>query len=281
MAKKADGKMTAPVKKGGSGAKKSPVETPPRAHVTATYFAERSFKWGAGTLGKDAGYLHGSVAISPADLGPSPMYGRIFDLGFRRSMTQLQEYGVLRRAGHSFHTERESTPFSYLVHGKITEGSSSTSLIGVEAHTYGAVTVYFREETKAATIDELLGWWIYGSMWMALAVHALLGTRGPAHAAVLVDLAGVADLPTPTSGRLVTSLHGPFALEPPLVEDEDAAHRWARKPAEAPLTSIRADILQQSLGRRWVLDAGEEGEWTPWDARQSVAYGRSVPTKRR
>jgi hypothetical protein len=41
MAKKADGKMTAPVKKGGSGAKKSPVETPPRAHVTATYFAER------------------------------------------------------------------------------------------------------------------------------------------------------------------------------------------------------------------------------------------------
>jgi hypothetical protein len=241
----------------------------------ASHFAQLSFDWGRGMPADEGGgYLHGSVAISCADMG---CYGRVFDSVFQRSVDQLQERNILRRDGHTFHTHHDWTRSSYLVHGNITRVGDSSSFIGVEVHAYGAVTVYFREYTKAATLDDLLGWWINSAWWMGLEVHALLGTSGPAYAAVLVDLAGVSDiLPAepysipPTWDSLVKSTHGPF-----LVEDH-----WHNRAAKT-LASVRADFLRESGGRRSPRKADEESAWDPSKTRERLGGGRRTAPKRR
>jgi hypothetical protein len=243
----------------------------------AGHFARLSYDWGSGMPADEGGYLHGSVAISCTDKGS---YDRVFDPVFQRSVAQLQERNILRRGGHYFHTHEDRTRGSYLVYGSITDPGHSSSFIGVEVHAYGAVGVYFREYTKAATLDELLGWWIYCAWWMGLEVHALLGTSGPAYAAVLVDLAGISDLSVPpTGGSLVTSIHGPFPLESG-DDGQDARFYWNKRATET-LASVRADLLRASGGRRLPGNTDEESAWK--DAYQRMGGGRFVgfPAKRR
>jgi hypothetical protein len=264
--------------------------------ATASHFARLSYDWGSGMPVNEDGYLHGSVAISCADIGPTSSYGRVFDSDFQRSLAQLQEGGILRRGGHRFDTHHDWTRSSYLVYGNITSGSSVPSFIGVEVHTYGAVSVYFREYTKAATIDELVGWWIYGAWWMALEVQALLGTSGPAHAAILVDLAGVSDLPVRQRPWLVTSLYGPFPLWSAKSDDEldpmralaggDEEKRyyeryhWPMDAAETQIAFVRADLLRKSAGTDRLGEVDEERDWTPWDVRSRLGHGRQTDPPR-
>jgi hypothetical protein len=237
----------------------------------ASHFARLSFDWGSGMPANEGDYVHGSVAISCADIGS---YGRVFDSVFQKSVAQLQERNILRRDGHKFQTHHDWTRSSYLVHGNIANPGYSSSFIGVEVHAYGVVSVYFREYTKAATLDELVGWWIYSAWWMGLEVHALLGTSGPAYAAVLVDLAGISDRSVPPMGRsLVKSTHGPFPLESG--DGQDAKFYWNKRAAET-LASVRADILEESIGTRLPGNADEDSAWTPWDAWKRLAGGRST-----
>lgn len=243
----------------------------------AVEFARLSFDWGSGMPANAGAYIHGSVAIACADKGS---YDKVFDSDFQSSVAQLQERNILRRGGHVFHTHEDRTRGSYLVYGSITDPGHSSSFIGVEVHTYGAVSVYFREYTTAATLDELLGWWIYCGWWMGLEVHALLGTSGPAYAAVLVDLTGVADLLAPsTGGSLVTSIDGPFPLESG-DHGQDARYYWNKRATQA-LASVRADILRASGGRRLPGNADDENAWK--DAYQRMGRGRvtAFPAKRR
>ena len=240
-------------------------------------FARLSFDWGRGMPADAGGYVQGSVAIACADRGS---YEKVFDPAFQRAVAQLQERNILRRGGHYFHTHEDRTRGSYLVYGSITEHRHSSSFIGVEVHSYGAVGVYFREYTKAATIDELLGWWIYCAWWMGLEVLALLGASGPAYATVLVDIAGVSDLSVPPTGAsLVASKHGPFPLE--FGDDrQDARFYWTKRATET-LASVRADLLRPSGERRPPENTDEESAWK--DAYQRLGNGRVAesPAQRR
>jgi hypothetical protein len=230
----------------------------------AGHFARLSFDWGSGMPATDGDYVHGSVAIACADKGS---YDKVFDPDFQDSVALLQEQNNLRRAGHYFHDKHDRTRGSYLVYGEITDAGHSTSFIGVEVHDYGAVSVYFREYTKAATIDELVGFWINGAWWIGLQVHDLLGTSGPAYATVLVDVAEVSDLSVPPSGgSLVKLTYGPFSLE-------DDLHHWHERAAKT-LPSVRADILRESGGRRLPQNADEETAWDPWATRERLGPGR-------
>ena len=252
-----------------------------RIGPTATHFARLSYDWGVGITGGRAsytiegvtipadelGYLQGSVAISCPDIGPTSSYGRVFDSDFQDSVTQLQERGgILRRDGHYFHTRKEWTRSSYMVYGEITKGDLFTpSFIGVEVHDYGAVSVYFKEYTNNASIDELVGWWIFGALRMGLEIHALLGTSGPAHAAVLFEGAGVIDHSHRGQGSL---LHGPFSLLPPKREGEDEEERydWPRIAARREIFPIGAHILGRAVD--------EERKWPPWSAHERLGSGR-------
>jgi hypothetical protein len=189
-------------------------------------------------------------------------YGRVFDSNLQRSVDSLQEENILRRGGHRFGTRQDQTPSSYLVYGTITqEGGWSPSFVGVEVHTYGAASVYFRECTSAATIDELMGWWVYGAWRIALEVHALLGTSGPAHAAVLIDPAGISDPSLPRRrNSLVMALHGPFPLRPGGSKEEQSD--WAQREAGARIAAVRADILRKSIGRAELAKLDVETDWT-------------------
>jgi hypothetical protein len=258
--------------KSGLRTEDSPRVTPGRVRATAGHFVRRSYAWGVARPGKKGDFIQGSVAISRPDLGPTSIYGAIFDPEFQRSVTNFQEQNILRRGGHSFRAERDWSQSSYLVYGTITEDGSSPSFIGVEANTYGAVTVYFREYTKASTIDELVAWWIFGALWMGFSVHALIGTSGPVHAAVLVDLANVSDISVPNERSQVVSMHGPISLEPP--ESEDPGYDWGVGPALRLIGSVRADLLRQSTGKPWLRAVDEETNWTADKARRSIANGR-------
>lgn len=247
---------------------------------SAGQVARLSFDWGSRMPAIERDYVHGSVAMACAD---DRQLQQVFDPEFQSSVAQLQERNILRRGGHTFRTQHDRTRGSYLVYGSITNTGYSPSFIGVEVHPYGAVGVYFREYTKAATIDELLGWWIYGAWWMALEVLALLGTNGSAYAAVLVDLAGVSGvsgLSVPrTGGSLVTSLNGPFPLEFG-DERQDARFYWNKRATET-LASVRADIVRASGGRPQPGNTDEESAWK--DAYERIGGGRFVgfPDQRR
>ena len=253
--------------------------------ATASHFAQLSFDWGRGILPDDGDYLHGSFAISCADTGPSFSYRGVFNPDFQWEVRMLQERQILRRGGHSFDGHQDWTRDSYLVYGHITETGNSTSFIGVEAHTYGAVSVYFREYTMGGTLDEIVGWWIYGAWRIGLIVHALLGTTGPAHAAVMVDRAGVSDLSVPDQVSPVRAEHGPFPLWTGKGEDlnslHDGLYDWARDAAEAGVAPIRADMRRNSTGTGWRRRGqqernltDEERNWTPVDVWDRLALGR-------
>ncbi len=253
--------------------------------ATASHFARLSFDWGRGIRPDDGGYVHGSLAISCADTGPSFSYGGVFSPDFQWGVRMLQEQQILRRGGHRFNGHQDWISDSYLVYGDITETGYCSSFIGVEAHTYGAVSIYFREYTMDATLDEIVGWWIYGAWRIGLIVHALLGTTGPAHAAVMVDPAGISDLSVPDHESLVTAEHGPFPLWPGKGEDwyslPDGLQDWARDAAEADVAAIRADMRRESTGTDWRRRrhqernlTDEERNWTPLDVWDRLALGR-------
>jgi hypothetical protein len=255
-----------------------------QVRATASHFAQLSFDWGRGIRLDDGGYVHGSLAISCADTGPSLSYGGVFSPDFQWAVRMLQEQQILRRGAHSFDTHQYWTRNSYLVYGDLTEGGKCPSFIGVEAHTYGAVSVYFREYTVDATLDEMVGWWFYNAWRMALIVHGLLGTTGPAHAAMMVDSAGISDLSVPDYLSLLTAEHGPLPLWPGKGEDwrslHDALYKWASDSAEAGVVQVRAD-MRRSIGadrmRRGRPESdlvGEEHNWTPEDVWERLDLGR-------
>jgi hypothetical protein len=266
---------------------------PSRGRPTARHFARLSYAWGIGMTANrgsyligsaeipadEGGYLQGSLAISCPDIGPTASYGRVFDSNFQESVADLQERNILRPGGYQFERHEEWTHSSYLVYGELIQGSFTPSFVGVEAHAYGAVSVYFKEYTKAATIDELVGWWIFNSLWMGLEVHVRLGTTGPVHVAVLFDRAGVQDMPDRVWSSPVVSLYGPFSLLPVKgdedeEEDEWERYHWPKSAAIREIASVRAALLRESFGRRWAGDANEERDWTPGPAQDRLRTGR-------
>jgi hypothetical protein len=267
---------------------------------TASHFARLSYAWGTGMTANRGSYeidgvrgifmpedrsdyLQGSVAVSCPDIGPTTSYGRVFDLDFQRSVALLQERNILRRGGHSFHTREAWTRSSYLVYGEIVQHYMAASYIGVEVHDYGAVSVYFKEYTSDATLDEVVGWWVLGALWMALEVHTLLGTTGSVHAAVLFNDACLSDSSDKGLRKLPRSpfysdyniglkwlLHGPFSLLPPEREDEDGEERyhWPWEAAARELIPIGTSILGKG--------PDESGDWSPWSARDRLGGGRDI-----
>ena len=208
-------------------------------------------------------------------------------MDFQHSVARLQEQGILRRDGHSFNTREAWTRSSYLVYGEIVKHYTTASYIGVEVHDYGAVSVYFKEYTSDVTLDEVVGWWVFGALWMALEIHTLLGTIGSVHATVLFNDACLSNSSDKGLSKLSRSpfysdyviglnwlLHGPFSLLPPEREDEDEEerYRWPREAAERELIPIGTSILGNS--------PDESGHWPPWSARQRLGRGRDTnPTQ--
>jgi hypothetical protein len=226
-------------------------------------------------------YIDGSIAVSPSPgpgLGPSSIYLGVFDPDFQDAVTQHQEDPIFRRDGFFFHDHRQTTDHSFLVYGDIMKYEYCTSFIGVEAHLYGAVSVYFREYTKAATIDELVGWWILRAWWMALEVHWILGTVGDGHLAVLFNPSNLSDIPAPKSAR-VQSEYGPFPLTnyaPPRSWGWGAARSnessKAKKFVKTKIASIRAEVLRELIGDNVRADV----TWTSSEVEERLGRGRAL-----
>lgn len=279
--------------------------------ATASHFARLSYLWGRGLpavpgrvrsrdelayrpLKAYSAYVDGSVAVSPSPgPGPTSIYLGVFDPNFQTSVARLQEDPIFRRSGHTFHNNHSSTGISYLEYGELERGDCYPMFVGVEANLYGAVSVYFREYTKAATIDELV-WWICRAWWMAMEVHWLLGTSGDGHLAVVSKSAVLSDLPTDKSGHLELE-HGPFPLtSAPLLssfpnywglnygDPETVAWRHATDECKELVSknaaSLRADVRHQLLGEpREDADPG----WTTSAISERLMYGRELPKGRR
>lgn len=233
----------------------------------ASHFARLSYEWGVRTAARKSGHIQGSLAIATAELGA---YALVFDAERQQEIDTLQERGILRRSGHTFHTQRQWSPTSYLVYGEITEGGYSSSFIGVEAHAYGAVSVYFREYIEAIPIDELIGWWLYTAWEMALEVHQLIGTTGPADVVALLDPNGVSGIKSSGLDSPASFLHGPVSLSN---EETDPQMRriWAYRSAKAGIRSLRSEIVPTS----------DASQWNPDEVRQRLAYGRRTDSSKR
>ena len=239
---------------------------------TARHFAQLSYSWGSGIPAKEAGFLHGSIAVSPSpEMGPTPCYSGVFDRELQDSVDLLQEGGILRRDGHYFSTKRDWTATSYRVYGDVTKRDKCTYFIGVEPHVHGAVSVYFREYTTAATVDELAGWWILRAWRMALEVHLLLGTTGNGHLAVLFDAAKLSGPPGRKSS-LVEFGYGPFSLRSDSKVDRNQL-------VVKGVTSIRAAILH-GLDVDWREDAAAGSRWSPSEVQTRLGTGRGKDSRR-
>ena len=240
---------------------------------TSAHFARAAFDWGSNLEDSQTGGLSGAVAISYANLTPEVNYRRVFDQRVQTDVAWLQEEKTLRRDGHSFHRNETVMPSSYRVWGSITHSMMASSLVGVEMHAQGAVSVYFREDVTTATVDELVAWWIFGAWTMALRVHMLLGVAGQVHASVAVDLDGVAegrDRSRSRFGRRRDVQVMQFGLvDLPSAGRQEAFH-LSTAAAEPYMPSVRNSILRQIHGVRPENDSDLNA--AEWDMRP--AWGR-------
>lgn len=181
----------------------------PSAHFAKHAFDARKLvdpppatRWGRA----NASRIRGSVAVMANEFDILTTGRTVFDPSFQGTLSQSVEYGLLRGGTRQFMTLEAWHPTSFAVFGALPyKGSNEPdgTFICIEAHDRGAVSVYF-EERRARPISQILSWWVVGAVQAAMFAHSLLGSSGQADLTVLLDTAGIDDMPP-----------NPYPTEPP------------------------------------------------------------------
>jgi len=219
----------------------------------ASHFAELGFDWGSAVEGRQPGYLQGCIALARRSDDGTSLFPQVFSKSFQADLEQLQEWNILRQHHHWFDTKVTRTRSSFIVHGALlpnSKGGPSSGYVAVEAHSIGAVTVYFRENVRSWGVDELFGWWVLGALQIAIHAHGLLNSGGAADVALTADTEGAVD-------------YSPSGID--LASPRDAPVRLFRGPGHSDLYYFaqRAAVERTAKLRSGVVRSDPGGD--DWD----------------
>lgn len=249
------------------------------------HFARLAYEWGIQHPEARPTFLQGSVAITYSSPAGAATHPEIYDTMFQADVINLQEAKILRRDSHGFHTSTTHRPTSFHVHGPMSTGSNRTScFISVDVHLNGAVSVYFRENYESGTLEDFVGWGVFGAWRIALQIHAYLGSTGQAHAHVVANQKGISNLPPVrrfNREKPETDIHfetGPFAFEAVHDPGNPYYNSFMKENARSWSSTVRRGLLVAAYNNspESMDDSRLAEEWSLQSVQESLMLGRFI-----
>jgi hypothetical protein len=240
----------------------------------SAYLANMTYEWGRDIKSHRPDYMQGVLCIYGSREGVHRFFPTIFSSEFQHTVTWLPESAYLRQAEASFRTETSKTFYSFRVYGNIVRGEDIVSFISIEVHMNGSVSILFREYTSLCTLDEMLGWWLYGAIKLALEIQRRLICPDRINATFLFS--GLRSSPDyPESGEIEFEF-----TDTEIINTNKHPHYWAQDNTELILPKVRSEFLERTDSRIHTANRQHESEWSLNLIQESMFHVRREDKKR-